>query len=295
MLATSIIALFTFVATVVAEPLPNFKYNCLGEAIDSRYGEFLKRVKRSTTTTTNSTAPAAHWGYEDAEGPAHWGDFGATCEAGKIQTPINFEDNTFLVDKKPTLTWGKKDVTGCNITDNGHTIQVNVPQNGQYYFTRDGKNYNLLQFHWHAPSEHRVEGSDFPLEVHFVHKSADGELAVVGVFFEMSKTWEPFLAQFIPFFPVAVPVNTPRALPPINLENIYNHIQDSQSYWSYKGSLTTPPCTEGVHWLVVSKPAALTVGQYLAYKKALKFNSRFTQPVNNVASRKETYDDYLAA
>jgi carbonic anhydrase len=185
-----------------------------------------------------------HWGYEGELGPEHWGDLSAdftACKAGGEQSPIDIEPRKGKSSVDFSYT-----ATGASVVDNGHTLQVNLDPGSSIEI--DGTRYDLLQFHVHTPSEHTIAGDRFPMEVHLVHKSEEGKLAVVGVLYDvgdasatLDKVWKKWPSK----------PNQPKALSgkldPSTL------LPDNRSVFRYEGSLTTPPCTEGVVWNVMRR------------------------------------------
>jgi carbonic anhydrase len=162
-----------------------------------------------------------------------------------------------------------------DLIDNGHTIQVtnDVPRS----LDLDGEHFELVQYHFHAPSEHTIDGKHAPLEVHFVHKSNAGNLAVIGVLTEEGEhdpLWDPILA--------ALPDGPGDER---HLEGLELDIEELQPlplrYFRYEGSLTTPPCTEGVHWIVMAEPRHVSPEQIQAITSHLLENNRPTQPLGN--------------
>lgn len=214
-----------------------------------------------------------HWAYEGEHGPEHWGDMSkdyASCSHGKTQSPIDISgaQNEALPDigfaYKPSKT---------NILNNGHTIQVNYDEGSS--ITLDGVQYSLLQFHFHDPSEHTVAGKSFGMEVHLVHKNAKGELAVVGLLIQegkentvLAETWKNMPAKADEKKTLAVSINAQDLLP------------EGHTYYRYSGSLTTPPCSEGVNWLVFKSPIEMSKAQIAAFKKLINKNARPVQPLN---------------
>ncbi|KAJ3235642.1 hypothetical protein HDU81_000274 [Chytriomyces hyalinus] len=138
----------------------------------------------------------------------------------------------------------------------------------------DGREYAVQQLHFHSPSEHRVHSKYFDLEAHFVHASADGKLNVIGILFEISETPNPWIDLFIDNLPANVNVST--YLSGLDMSPIINHLKTTD-YYSYSGSLTTPPCTEGILWMVARKPLPISVKQLLKFRQVMPFNSRPAQ------------------
>lgn len=246
-------------------------------------GLFLTAIFMSMAILTENENLAAqhgndhevHWGYEGAGGPEHWGDLKPEfqmCGAGMAQSPINIESTT-SADLNPFQTDYKN--TPLKIINNGHTIQVNYETPSTYMI--DGKTYKLLQFHFHTPSEHNVNGYPFDMEVHLVHQNNDGQLAVLGVL--MSRGDEnPFIGKIWEHMPTEINVEQTISDVTINAGEL---LPDDKSYYHYYGSLTTPPCSEGVNWTVLKNPIHLSREQVQAFANLIGENARPVQPVNN--------------
>lgn len=215
-----------------------------------------------------------HWGYSGKEGPENWGkladDF-SVCETGVNQSPINI-DKTIEARLTPlSLKYGQ---AASEITNNGHTVQLNFPADSG--FILDEHPYELKQVHFHSPSENTIAGKSYPLDAHFVHADSNGHLAVIGVFFEegeensaIAKAWQQ------------LPTNAgeKKAL----VEQIYPRamMPSEGDYYRFSGSLTTPPCSEGVLWLVLKEPITASKEQIQAFQNAVGHaNNRPVQPVN---------------
>lgn len=218
----------------------------------------------------------AHWGYQGDTGPAHWGDLAPefhTCKTGKSQTPI---DIVGAVDVDlPPINFNYVNTT-LALVNNGHTIKANYGEGSS--IAVDGKTYQLLQFHFHSLSENKVEGEYFPLEAHLVHQAADGSLAVVAVLFEEGDA-NPLLERLWGYTPVKVGSTTTVATASINVSDL---LPESADYYSFTGSLTTPPCTEGVKWMVLQNPVSIAPAQIAKFRSF--FNDHETkrpiQPLN---------------
>jgi len=232
----------------------------------------------------DSDAPAAHWGYGEKDGPGHWGSLNpdwALCAGGTAQSPIdirgaeNYPDADLLALKMPEASLRIiRQEHVLEALDNGHTIQVNVDAGDT--LTIGEQAFDLKQYHFHSPSEHTVDGEHQPMEMHLVHKSAAGELAVIGVFIEEGTHNAAFDAVWsnMPTEPGKetriedVRVNINDTLPP-----------DTTS-WRYHGSLTTPPCSEGVRWIVLQTPIQMDAAQIRQFQDEFTGNNRPTQPLN---------------
>lgn len=194
----------------------------------------------------------AHWTYEGSEGPEFWGELSedyALCATGKEQSPIDFISGT-AVDVKLNEIKTKYESAALNVQNNGHTIQVNMAP-GSTVRTPTGV-YQLLQFHFHFNSEHTVDGAHSALEVHFVHMNNKGQLGVLGVFIEPNERGREnkALATILHNAPHDAATNI--LSEEINIEKL---LPDTEldKFWHYNGSLTTPPCSEGVKWYVAKK------------------------------------------
>jgi len=217
---------------------------------------------------------AAHWAYEGEGGPEHWGEIDpayAVCGTGQSQSPIDI--SAFSEQDLANIAFHYQP-SEVNILNNGHTAQVNYDAGS--YIELDGVRYDVAQFHYHAPSEHAVDGKLFAAEIHIVHKNADGQLAVVGILLEEGAENAAF-APFIENLP-AEKADVKDAGVKINAANFLPVVQTT---FRYSGSLTTPPCTEGVSWLVMTSPIELSSGQLSALAALFENNNRPVQQLNN--------------
>ena len=218
---------------------------------------------------------AAHWSYLGEGAPLNWGKLSpanAKCDSGERQSPIDIRGgirvnlDPIAFDYKPS---------GFNVLDNGHTIQVNVGAGN--YITVMGRTYELVQFHFHKPSEERVNGKNFEMVVHLVHKDGDGKLAVVAVLLERGKA-QNLIQQVWNNLPLEK--NDPQAgLTALDIKQI---LPSNHDYYTYMGSLTTPPCTEGVLWLVMKDPVEISPEQLAIFNRLYPMNAR---PIQKSAGR----------
>lgn len=218
-------------------------------------------------------ADGPEWGYSGAQGPQAWGslepDF-KTCAIGTQQSPIDLSSpvmaqvGSLTTDYKPSP---------MKIINNGHTIQVNYAP-GSTLTIRD-HSYEVQQFHFHTPSEHKVNGKDFPLEMHVVHKDQDGNLAVLGVLFEEG----PENKALNDVWNNAPATPGPEKTIPANI-NVAALVPSEKVYYEYLGSLTTPPCTESVKWVVLGVRNTLSAAQIAKFRTIFSANARPVQPVN---------------
>ena len=217
-----------------------------------------------------------HWGYEGDNGPEHWGASFPICAKGKKQSPLNIVGP--FEKSKDTIAVAYKEGP-LKILNNGHTIQVNVEPGSKLTVNKD--EFELLQFHFHRPSEEQIDGKNSAMVAHFVHKSAAGKLAVIGVLLNEGKdnaAIKTLWANLPPkegeeHVPAKVKFN-PSALMPA-----------SMSYYAYEGSLTTPPCTEGVNFYILK--TGVDVSKAQVAKFPFKMNAR---PVQNLNGRKISAD-----
>lgn len=220
-------------------------------------------------------AGGAHWGYGDKNGPAHWAELApeyAACGQGRNQSPVNIEGE-IEADLPPIGFHYAGKVT--DLVNNGHTVQANYLPGS--YIEIGGKKYELKQFHFHSPSENHVHGKSFPMEAHFVHAAKDGSLAVVAVLMESGKS-NPALGKLWRFMPMHAGEHS-EAKDEVKAEAL---LPENRDYYRFNGSLTTPPCTEGVLWLVMKQPVSASEDQVATFRKAMHDHpdNRPLQPLN---------------
>lgn len=219
-----------------------------------------------------SSALAAQWGYGDDND--NWGSISnkyATCNEGRAQSPINI-DTRYTKSASNSLTMNYK-TDSTKVSNNGHSVQVDYDMQSSVVFKN--KTYKLLQLHFHTPAENKIDNKRYPLEVHLVHKSNDGQLLVVGVLFEEGKSnseLKKILAQ-APKHEGEVALKT--SINPLSLLPKY------RGYYAFQGSLTTPPCTEGVQWVVMKSPIEASRKQIHDMHDILHDVARAIQPTNN--------------
>jgi carbonic anhydrase len=216
---------------------------------------------------------AAGWGYEGEHGPEHWGDVDAAskvCSIGSQQSPIDISDAVRSQMPPLNIVWGK---TADTIVNNGHTIQLNFAAGS--HITFGGEKYELLQVHFHRPSEHLIAGKNFPMEAHFVHRNVAGNLAVVGV---LMSTGRPNMA-----FSKVVATMPAQEGPAVKADAVFNPngmLPSRRTYYRYSGSLTTPPCSEVVNWLLLTDPIQVAEADVAAFGKLYAMNARPAQKPN---------------
>ena len=214
-----------------------------------------------------------HWSYEGEGGPANWAKLdpkNTLCASGQRQSPIDIRDG-IKVDIEPIKFDYRP--SKFRIIDNGHTVQVSV---GDSTISLTGKTFELVQFHFHRPSEEKVNGRAFDMVAHLVHKADDGQLAVVAVLMERGSE-HPFIQTLWNNMPLErnTAVEPPElAINPIDL------LPGNRNYYTYMGSLTTPPCSEGVLWLVMKNPIQISPDQLNIFSRLYRNNARPIQPAN---------------
>jgi carbonic anhydrase len=226
----------------------------------------------TTLAFAGADASAQEFAYSSEQGPAHWGELDpawGACAAGEQQSPVDlgrrFERRRRF--RGLALEYGP---TAGEIFDNGHTIEVETE--GENVLALDGTRYALVQFHFHTPSEHRVAGRGWDMELHLVHRSAEGSLAVVGVFLRRGPD-SGALAPIFESLPDDVDVHHP-------LEEEFDpatFLPRSRVNYRYAGSLTTPPCTEGVRWIVLAEPVTISDEHMALFNERVFFNARPVQ------------------
>lgn len=216
-----------------------------------------------------------HWEYGGATGPDTWGSLKPEfkqCLLGKRQSPIDIRDG-IRVDLEPIQFDYRP--TAFTVLDNGHTVQVNMqPGNG---ITVSGRRYELVQFHFHRPSEERINGRQYEMVAHLVHKDAEGRLAVVAVLMDQGKQ-HPMVQLVWNSLPLER--NTEQASPVQMDLNLM--LPEQRQYYTYMGSLTTPPCSEGVLWMVMKQPATMTREQIDIFARLYPMNAR---PIQSASGR----------
>lgn len=210
---------------------------------------------------------APHWDYAE-HGPSRWGEFGETCAKGKAQSPINILTNqTNSLDANNAVVFKEDVQTQATVVDNGHAIQANIANGG--LLSIEGKEYKLLQFHFHGKSEEQIDGKQMDLVAHMVHKNSEGQLAVVAVLFNEGKEANPMIQKVLD--------NVGKASVEINPGNLLPQHKDR--YFHFMGSLTTPPCSENVKWYVMKEVQSATKAQIEAMRKYYANNYRPVQPL----------------
>ena len=246
------------------------QFDAVNKKIDNASQKLEKLVEAAGKSHTTPQAHATpHWSYDGELKPEKWGDVFPACGGGKSQSPVDirgpFEKATH--ELKPDFKPGT-----LKVVNNGHTLQVNVGNGSKTVI--NGEGYELLQFHFHRPSEEHIEGKPMAMVAHFVHKSAAGKFAVIGVLLSegaendsIKLIWANAPKKEGPEKVVTESTLNPAAMWPKRL-----------NYYSFEGSLTTPPCTEGVTFYILKTPMTISRAQIDAFP--FKMNARPVQPLN---------------
>ncbi|WP_409030866.1 carbonic anhydrase [Janthinobacterium sp. CG_23.3] len=208
-----------------------------------------------------------HWSYEGESGPANWSKINSDwtrCGTGSRQSPIDIRDGMKVdleqisFDYKPS---------SFNVVDNGHTVQVGV--GGGNYLTVQGRMYELVQFHFHRPSEERINGKGYEMVVHLVHKDAEGKLAVLAILLERGRPQSTIQTVWN-----NLPLEKHEVASPSIVLDPMEMLPQRRDYFTYMGSLTTPPCSEGVLWLVMKEPQQASPAQMALFSRLYPLNAR---------------------
>lgn len=230
----------------------------------------------TATPKKDSHGHEVHWAYEGEGGPDAWGQLKSefkTCAIGKRQSPIHIEDGQTLQGPAEAIQFSYQPSQGT-VVNNGHTIQVDVA--GDNSIMVRGSNYKLLQFHFHHPSEERINHKVYSMVAHLVHRNIEGQLAVVAVLLDpgsanglINKVW------------TYMPLDSGDTVRmPAGLLDLNELLPKDQRYYQFLGSLTTPPCTEGVLWLVLKQPTTVSPEQLKLFSQLYPHNARPVQPLH---------------
>ena len=218
-------------------------------------------------------ASDVHWEYKGKSGPSHWSELEqgfSACKTGKQQSPIAIHGakpaNLAPIDFHYAPG-------AAEVVNRGHTVQVNLDAGGTV--TLPSGDYKLVQFHFHTPSEETVNGNHYPLVAHLVHKNDAGELAVVAVLFKQGRENAALKGVF-----AALPAAAGEKHPVEGGVDVAAALPADHAYYAYMGSLTTPPCSEGVHWQVLKEPVEISKGQLASFRKLYAMNARPLQALN---------------
>ena len=231
-----------------------------------------KLVEKPTETVPAAAPPprAPNWSYEGENGPHAWARLSpefAKCGAGERQSPIDIREGMKL-DLEP-ITFDYR-VSSFKVIDNGHTIQANV--GGWNSMRVTGRRFRLVQFHFHKPAEELIEGRQFEMVVHLVHKDSEGRLAVIAVLIDGGVA-QPAIQTVLNNLPLekGEEISAAAQLDPAQM------LPESKKYFTYMGSLTTPPCSEDVLWIVMKQPLQASANQLGLFERLYPMNARPVQ------------------
>jgi len=221
-------------------------------------------------------AEGEHWSYAGANGPAKWGALEkgfVQCKLGQVQSPIDIPDAKARKGDLPALLFNYRP-SPLKIIDNGHTIQVNYAPGS--FVTVSGTRYELLRLEFHKPSEVKINGKEHDMAVHLVHQGPQGKLAVIAVFLDQGKE-NALIKTLWTNLPQAKDKESVVEAVKINAIEL---LPSDKGYYSFPGSLTTPPCTENVAWFVLKTPVQVSAEEIARFAKLYPMNARPVQPLN---------------
>ncbi|MBW4573611.1 MAG: carbonic anhydrase [Tolypothrix carrinoi HA7290-LM1] len=216
-----------------------------------------------------------HWGYIGESGAQNWGNLSPEfqlCKTGIQQSPIDLHGSVPAQLEAIEINYKESPL---RIVNNGHTIQVNYESGSSIKL--DGETFNLVQFHFHDPSEHTIEKKLFDMELHLVHRSEAGALAVIGVLLKQGQ----HNAALQPIWDAFPNRNEPEQLVKTVKINAEQFLPKDRKIYRYFGSLTTPPCSQGVNWIVMQQPIEISQNQIQRFANLISIDARPVQPLNN--------------
>ena len=244
-------------------------------AADGPAQELVNRIRAEKAAARTPDGHSPHWSYDGSGGPEAWARLNpefAKCGSGQRQSPIDIRGG-IKVDLDPVQFDYKP--TGFGVLDTGRTVQVNVGSGNTIEV--QGRRYELVQFHFHRPSEERIDGRQFDMVAHLVHKDPEGRLAVVAVLLDrgsahavVQQVWNNLPLEKGEQLDARMPIDLSALLPA------------DKRYYTYMGSLTTPPCSEGVLWMVMQQPVTISQSQINIFAKLYPMNAR---PIQSAAGR----------
>ncbi len=222
---------------------------------------------------------ALHWSYGGEGGPKAWGGLKpefSLCATGTRQSPIDIRGG-IAVDLEPVVFDYR--ASPFRVVDNGHTVQVNI--DGSNSITVNGRRYDLVQFHFHRPAEERIDGRSFEMSLHLVHKDPEGRLAVVGLLLDRAAAGDPG-QPVVQTVWNNLPLEKNEEVSTRAALDLNHLLPPDRGYYTYMGSLTTPPCSEGVLWMVMRQPVAVSQAQIDIFARLYPMNAR---PVQQASGR----------
>ena len=236
------------------------------------------RAKRAAVVKAAPPPPppvarGTHWSYEGDSGPANWSKINvdwAKCGNGSRQSPIDIRDGMKVELERISFDYHP---SSFNVVDNGHTVQVGV--SGGNYITVQNRMFELQQFHFHRPSEERINGKAFEMVVHLVHRDAEGRQAVLALLLERGAAQATIQTVWN-----NLPLEKFETMQPTILLDPAEMLPTRRDYYTYMGSMTEPPCSEGVLWLVMKQPVQASPAQMALFSRLYPLNARPIQAGN---------------
>ena len=236
------------------------------------------RAKRAAVVKAAPPPPppvarGTHWSYDGDSGPANWSKINvdwAKCGNGSRQSPIDIRDGMKVELEQISFDYHP---SSFNVVDNGHTVQVGV--SGGNYITVQNRMFELQQFHFHRPSEERINGKAFEMVVHLVHRDAEGRLAVLALLLERGAPQATIQTVWN-----NLPLEKFETMQPTILLDPAEMLPVRRDYYTYMGSMTSPPCSEGVLWLVMKQPVQASPAQMALFSRLYPLNARPVQPAS---------------
>lgn len=222
----------------------------------------------------DSEEKGAHWDYSEDLGPKEWANLDEKyrmCEDGLNQSPINI---TNVIPSKLDPLVFEGEAKASTFTNNGHAVQVNFPASNSLFI--DNEKYYLKQIHFHTPSENQIDGKSYPMEAHLVHSNSAGSLAVVGVLFEIGED-NIVLNKLLRNLPENAGDKEKLKSEVLG----YDILPENKDYYRFNGSLTTPPCSEGVKWFILKTPVGISKSQLADFDAVMPTNNRPLQDINS--------------
>ncbi len=254
--------------SVDSSPQKNLEKEVQVTALMSKMSETSEPAKVSATAPQSSS----NWSYAGKTGPANWGDINpawSKCKTGTQQSPINLKWRKPVKEQPITFNYS---ASLWSLIDDGSTLRVNFSKNNK--FVINGSEYELSHIQFKSPSEHKLSKRGFPLEMQMVHRTSQGEVAIVSVFFKDGSPYSP-ASELFKRWPQQVGIQTPV---PDSLLNPADFLPQRLSYYEYMGSLTTPPCSENVRWVILNTPLEMSMDQLTNYRKRYSNTNRPIQP-----------------
>lgn len=257
----------------IAEMRENQRERAAAAAAAARKRQAAEAKKHKEAAVAAKPPPPAngtHWAYEGEFGPANWSKINAkwsACGNGSRQSPIDLRDGIRVDLEKIQFDYRP---STFSVIDNGHTIEVTVERGN--YLAVQNNTYELQQFHFHRPSEERINGKSFEMVVHLVHRDAQGQQAVLAVLLERGAA-----QGLIQTVWNNLPLEKHTAVRPTVVINVNDILPEKREYFTYMGSMTTPPCNEGVLWMVMKQPVQASPAQMALFSRLYPFNARPTQ------------------